>query len=179
MNCVDCKAAGIEAAATRVANGKGYCSSHARKYFPVGAQMPPANQQILEMTHIHEEEKQNMPAIKNLDWDAITADYQGGMSADQCAAKYGCHHTTVRNQLAKRGIYKPGTARRKAAHTHQAIVPVAPKVAAIERPTGETPVPLAANSRTRCRVAMFEVEGDATSVQHAVDAIKAALESRI
>lgn len=193
--CVDCKAAGIDAVATRKIGKLYYCSSHARKYFPMGAALPPEDPQIAQRADIEkwvdesaEKEETAMPLTKGLDWDAIARDYQGGMSADKCAQKYGCHHTTVRSQLKKRGVYKPGAARRRQPlrASHALARPTAAPEPAIEKAgsaaplaleTGET-LALPSNGQARCRVAMFEVEGDATAVQHAVDAIKAALEAR-
>lgn len=123
-----------------------------------------------------------MSEVKHLDWDAIARDYQAGISADQCAAKYGCHHTTVRVQLGKRGIYKPGRPRQRRDRGEQAdshaLMPAGAKplkVFHVDEPQASAPTP---NGHARCRVAMFEVEGSETAVRDAVNAIKAALENR-
>ncbi len=179
MNCVDCKAAGVTAAATRIQNGKGYCSSHARKYFKDGFQLPPDD----EIAQIAHQEETKMGARKKLDRKQIAADYASGMSADQIAAKHCAHHTTIRVILKKEGVYKPGVwgGPRKPREEHAEIVKASEthtKIDRAESNTGETPVPQKANGHARCRVAMFEVEGDAAAVLHAVDAIKGALESR-
>lgn len=171
MNCVDCKASGVKAVATRILNGKGYCSSHARKYFPPGAQLPPEGAQIL----IPEKKEGTMEGQK-FDRAEVAREYQAGTPVQAIADRHGVHHTTIRGALKKMNIYKMGERRLAPKPREEKSIVSAPRP--IVRPApADNNAP--AQGRARCRVAMFEVEGDATSVQHAVDAIKAALESRI
>ncbi|HLI02761.1 MAG TPA: hypothetical protein VFC10_07325 [Terriglobia bacterium] len=169
MKCIDCSAAGIDAPATRIVDGKGYCSSHARKYFPPGATLPP------ELSESVTREGTSMRT--KIDVDGIVADYKAGTPVMDLAEKYGCHHTYVRGVLKKHGIYGTMPAQRRGRVPRD----IAPRkdAAVTAVPAGSVEISEQQRGQARCRVAMFEVEGDATSVQHAVDAIKAALESRL
>jgi len=185
--CVDCKAAGIEAAGTRRVNGRDYCSSHARKYFPMGATLPPLNPQIAQIEKWVDESAQKeggMPLIKGLNKQQIVEDYKSGMSYSEVARKHGCNSNTVFYHVKKAGLAgnvrprAPRAAAPAAAPEPQAIVKSeAAPPAPIEARAAESPAPQA-KGQARCRVAMFEVEGDATAVLSAVEAVKAALLNR-
>lgn len=123
--CVDCKAAGIDAVAIRKIGKLHYCSSHARKYFPMGAALPPEN------PHIEQIEEETMS--KRLDPQAILADHKAGMSDVEIAKKYGCHFTSVSKTLLRLGVRRRDSDGRKLTDADAVPVPKSSATKGIDR----------------------------------------------
>lgn len=198
MLCVDCKAAGIEAEATRVKDGKGYCSSHSRKYFPPGAQMPPASSRLEEEAQAMKEKLEELIAQGKttaeiaealgktksatyglLEYYKLKANRKICSVAGCCKPLQNSNDTGMcaphsRKSGAEPAARLPRVPAKRAAAAAQAVTAIAVAPAASVEMVPPA-APSSAAARARCRVAMFEVEGDAAAVQSAVEAVKAAL----
>jgi len=190
--CAYCVEAGRPGSvALRVVRGKGVCNAHLPdRSFPVVMHAPEVRSRKPEVRI----EEGKMPARKiNLDVQGMKRDYLSGMNSSDVGDKYGVHFSTVCMKLKAMGVEmrkgkgRPpvGEAQReawRAKRKAKAIVKAGPVIPSGREGSGLEARSIAAARddgngapKARCRLAMFEVEGDAASVQAAVEAVKAAL----
>jgi hypothetical protein len=138
-----------------------------------------------------EKEETKMGRFPRTDVDLIAykADYEAGMSASDLERKYVLGQGTTSKWAHKAGCIMRGSGYQRDAHRtngshphpklHRktAIVKAAPKPAVILSEAKDLALPAngTGNGHTRCRVAMFEVEGDQAAVLAAIEAVKTAL----
>jgi len=132
-----------------------------------------------------EETEMGRQPRKDVDLAAYKADYEAGLPVKELERKYNIGRGTTSKWAHRAGCLMRGSGFRSHAHgngsdpAHKAkrktaIVKAAAQPAVILSEAKDLALP-ANGTHTRCRVAMFEVEGDQAAVLAAIEAVKTAL----